>query len=81
MLDHIIFHIEIAPLHCKAAVADTNNSGAEVPIANIVNQIKTSETLKCLAILTHTLIRWSAENTKKNNPANNTIIAATITRI
>ena len=78
IFEPIIFHIDIAQLHCKAAIPETNNSGAEVPIANIVNQIKRSETLRCFAILTQVLIKWSAENTKKNNQTSNTIIAATM---
>lgn len=57
MLDQIIFHIDNEPLHCTAAIHDKNNSGAEVQIANIVSQIKRSDTLKCLAILTLVLIK------------------------
>ena len=57
IFDQIIFHIDNEPLHCTAAIHDKNNSGAEVQIANIVNQINKSDTLKCLAILTLVLIR------------------------
>lgn len=57
MFDQIIFHIDNDPLHCRAAIHDRNNSGAEVHIAKIVNQINKSETLKCFAILTLVLIR------------------------
>jgi hypothetical protein len=45
------------PLHCMAAIQDKNNSGADVQIANIVNQISKSDTLKCLAILTLVFIK------------------------
>ena len=57
MLDQIMFHIDRDPLHCTAAIHDKNNSGAEVPIAKIVNHIRRSDTLKCFAILTLVLIR------------------------
>ena len=57
MFDQIIFHIDNDQLHCNAAIHDKNNSGADVQIARIVNQIKRSETLKCFAILTLVLIR------------------------
>ena len=40
-----------------AAIHDKNNSGADVHMANIVNQISKSDTLKCLAILTLVFIR------------------------
>ena len=73
-----MFHIDSDPLHCKAAIHDKNNSGAEVQIARIVNQIKRSDTLKCLAILTLVLIRWFAEKTNKYNQTINTIIAKII---
>ena len=65
MFDQIIFHIDNDPLHCIAAIHDKNNSGAEVHIAKIVNQINKSDTLKCLAILTLVLIKWFAEKTNK----------------
>ena len=57
IFDQIIFHIDNDPLHCMAAIHDKNNSGAEVQIAKIVNQINKSDTLKCFAILTLVLIR------------------------
>ena len=69
-----MFHIDREPLHCIAAIHDKNNSGADVHIANIVNQISRSDTLKCLAILTLVFIRWFAENTNKYNQTINTII-------
>lgn len=78
ILDQIIFHMDRDPLHCMAAIHDKNNSGADVPIARIVNQIKRSDTLKCLAILTLVLIKWFAENTSKYNQIINTIIARII---
>lgn len=78
IFEPIIFQIDIAQFHCNAAVHDTNSSGADVHIAKIVNQINKSDTWKCFAILTQVLIKWSAENTKKNNQASKIIIAATI---
>lgn len=65
IFDQIIFHIDNDPLHCIAAIHDKNNSGAEVHIAKIVNQINKSDTLKCLAILTLVLIKWFAEKINK----------------
>ena len=78
MLDQIIFHMDRDPLHCVAAIHDKNNSGADVHIARIVNQISRSDTLKCFAILTLVLIKWLAENTSKYNQIINTIIAKVI---
>ena len=78
ILDQIIFHIDNDQLHCNAAIHDKNNSGADVHIANIVNQINKSDTLKCFAILTLVFIRWFAEKTKKYKPTINTITAQTI---
>ena len=75
MFDQIMFHIDNDPLHCTAAIHDKNNSGAEVHIAKIVNQIKRSDTLKCFAILTLVLIRLFAEKTNKYNQITNTIHA------
>ena len=57
MLDQIIFHMDKDQLHCTAAIHDKNNSGADVHIAKIVNQINKSEILKCFAILTLVLIK------------------------
>ena len=81
MFDQIIFHMDSEPLHCNAAIQDKNNSGADVQIANIVNQINKSDTLKCLAILTLVLIKWLAEKTKKYNPIINTITARNILKL
>lgn len=78
MFDQIIFHIDKDPLHCTAAIHDKNNSGAEVHIAKIVNQINKSDTLKCLAILTLVLIRWLAEKTNKYSHIISTIDARII---
>ena len=78
IFDQIIFHIDNDPLHCMAAIHDKNNSGAEVQIAKIVNQINKSDTLKCFAILTLVLIRWFAEKTSKYKPTTNTIMARII---
>ena len=78
IFDQIIFHIDKDQLHCTAAIHDRNNSGADVHIASIVNQINKSDTLKCLAILTLVLIKWFAENTNKYNQTINTIIAKNI---
>ena len=78
MFDQIIFHIDNEPLHSTAAIHDRNNSGADVQIARIVNQISKSDTLKCFAILTLVLIRWFAEKTNKYNQSINVIIAKII---
>ena len=75
IFDQIIFHMDRDPLHWTAAIHDKNNSGADVHIANIVNQISKSDTLKCLAILTLVLIKWFAEKTNKYNQTINTITA------
>jgi len=56
-LDQIIFHIDKDQLHSIAAIHDKNNSGADVQMAKIVNQINKSDMLKCLAILTLVLIK------------------------
>jgi len=78
IFDQIIFHIDNDPLHCKAAIHDKNNSGAEVPIAKIVSQINRSDTLKCFAILTLVFIKWFDEKTRKYKPTINTITARSI---
>ena len=75
IFDQIIFHIDNDQLHCTAAIHDKNNSGADVQIANIVNQINKSDTLKCLAILTLVFMRWFAEKAKKYSQIISTIIA------
>ncbi len=78
IFDHIIFHIDKDQFHWTAAIHDKNNSGADVHIAKIVNQISKSDTLKCFAILTLVFIRWFAENTSKYSQIINTIIARII---
>ena len=78
ILDQIIFHIDKDQLHCAAAIPDKNSSGAEVQTAKIVNQIKRSDTWKCLAILTLVFIKWLAEKASKYNQAISTIIASSI---
>lgn len=52
-----MFPTESAQFQLIAAIAERNNSGAEVPIAIIVNQMIRLETRKYLAILTLELIR------------------------
>ena len=78
MFDQMMFHMDNDQLHSTAAIHDKNNSGAEVQIAKIVNQINKSDTLKCFAILTLVLIRWFAEKTSKYKPTTNTIMARII---
>ena len=75
IFDHIIFHIDREPLHCIAAIHDKNSFGADVHIANIVNQINKSDTLKCLAILTLVFIKWFAEKTNRYSQTINTTMA------
>jgi 5,10-methylenetetrahydrofolate reductase len=57
MLDHIIFPTDNDQLQFIADIADKNNSGAEVPIANTVNPISNEETLKNFANLTLVFIK------------------------
>ena len=57
MLDHIIFPTDNDQLQFIADIADKNNSGAEVPIANTVNPISNEETLKNFATLTLVFIK------------------------
>jgi len=45
-LDPITFQTDSDQLPLIAAVADKNNSGADVPNATIVNQINKSETFR-----------------------------------
>ena len=78
MFDQIMFHMDKDPLHSNAAIHDKNNSGAEVHIARIVNQIKRSDTLKCFAILTLVLIKLFAENINKYSQMPSIIIAEII---
>jgi hypothetical protein len=73
-----MFHIDRDPLHCTAAIHDKNNSGADVPIAKIVNPMNNGDNLKILATLILELINLSAENHNKNSHANSIIIAKCI---
>lgn len=73
-----IFHTDNDPLQLMADIADRNNSGADVPIANIVSPINSGDNLKILATLTLELINLSAENHSKNNHINNVITAQII---
>gem|GEM_PF-1529229 len=57
MFDHITFQTESAPLQFTAAIADKNNSGADVHAAIIVSQINSADTLKYFATLTLELIK------------------------
>jgi len=59
-------------------MADKNNSGAEVPIAKIVNPMNSGDNLKILATLTLEFINLSAENQSKNNHNINIITARII---
>ena len=78
MFDHITFQTDKDPLPFIAAIADRNNSGAEVPAAIIVSQINNADTLKYFAILTLEFIRWLAANQSKNNQTANKINAQII---
>ena len=78
IFDHTIFHTDREPLPFIADIADKNNSGAEVPIANIVSHMNSGDNLKILATLTLELINLSAENHNKNSHANSIIIAKCI---
>jgi len=78
IFDQIIFQIDKDPLWFIAAIADKNNSGADVPIAKIVNQINNGDNLKNLAILTLEVTSLSAENPKRHNHTTNKIIAKII---
>ena len=44
ILDQIMYHIDKDPLHSIAAIHDKNNSGEDVQIASMVNQINKSDT-------------------------------------
>jgi hypothetical protein len=79
MFDHITFHTDKEPLPLIAAIADKNNSGADVPKASTVRPINNAETFKCFAILTLELIRWLAANQSKNNHITSKINADIIT--
>lgn len=63
-----------------AAIAERNNSGADVHIAKIVSPINSGDNLKYLAILTLEFTSLSAENHSKNNQTINKIIARTISK-
>ena len=57
MSDHITLPTDKDQFQLIAAIADRNNSGAEVHIAMIVSHISRLERLKYLAILTLEFIR------------------------
>jgi hypothetical protein len=57
IFDHITLPTDKAQFQLMAAIADRNNSGAEVHIAMIVSHISRFERLKYLAILTLEFIR------------------------
>ena len=78
IFDQIIFQIDSDQLWFIAAIADKNNSGADVPIAKIVKPINNGDNLKYLAILTLDVTSLSAENPKRHNHATNKIIAKII---
>ena len=78
IFDQMMFHIDNDPLWFIAAIAERNNSGADVPIAKIVKPINNGDNLKYLAILTLEFTSLSAENHNKNNQKINNIIARTI---
>ena len=81
MFDQIIFQTDNDPLWFIAAIAERNNSGADVPIAKIVKPINNGDNLKYLAILTLELTNLSAENHNKNSQTINKTIARTISKI
>jgi hypothetical protein len=64
-----------------AAIAERNNSGADVHIAKIVSPINSGDNLKYFAILTLEFTSLSAENHNRNNQTINKIIARTISKI
>ena len=78
MFEPTIFPTDNDPLQLIADIADKNNSGADVPIANIVSPMNNGDNLKILATLTLELINLSAENHNKNSHANSIIIAKCI---
>ena len=78
MLDPTIFPTDRDQLQLMADIADKNNSGADVPIAKIVNPINSGDNLKILATLTLELINLSEENHSKNSHDNNIITARII---
>jgi hypothetical protein len=78
IFDPTIFHTDNDPLPFIADIAERNNSGAEVPIAKIVNPMNNGDNLNILATLTLEFINLSAENHNKNNHNNNTITASSM---
>ena len=80
IFDQIIFQIDNDPLWFIAAIAERNNSGADVHIAKIVSPMNNGDSLKYLAILTLEFTNLSAENPSKNNQTINKIIARTISK-
>jgi hypothetical protein len=78
MFEPTIFPTDNDPLQLIADIADKNNSGADVPIANIVSPMNNGDNLKILATLTLELINLSAENHNRNNQDNNIITARII---
>lgn len=81
MFDQMIFHIDNDPLWFIAAIAERNNSGADVHIAKMVRPINSGDNLKYFAILTLEFTNLSAEKPNKNNQTINNIIARTISKI
>ena len=78
IFDPTIFHTDNDPLPFIADIAERNNSGAEVPIAKIVNHMNNGDNLNILATLTLEFINLSAENHNKNNHNNNIITASSM---
>jgi hypothetical protein len=76
-----MFHTDKDQLQFIADIADKNNSGADVPMAKIVNPMKRGDNLNILAILTLELISLSAENHNKNSHINSMITARSILHI
>lgn len=81
IFDQMIFQIDSDQLWFMAAIAERNNSGADVHIAKIVSPINSGDNLKYFAILTLEFTSLSAENHSKNNQTINKIIARTIPKI
>lgn len=79
IFDHTIFPTDNDQLQFKADIADKNSSGADVPMASMVNPINNGDSLNIFATLTLELINLSAENHNRNNHNNNTMIAKIIT--
>ena len=80
IFDQIIFQIDNDQLSFIAAIADRNNSGADVQIAKIVSPMNNGDNLKYLAILTLEFTNLSAENHSKNNQTINKIMARIISK-